>query len=74
MLCFKICFSEPEPVEVEILWVEPEARSHIFFPEPKKRSGGGAEEKWLRNTGKRLLKLVPGTYLCDIMLIDPISE
>ena len=53
MLCIKICFSEPEPVEVEILGVEPEARSHIFFPEPKKRSGGGAEEKWLRNTGKR---------------------
>ena len=33
MFCIKICFLEPEPVGIEILWVE---------PEPNKKYGAGA--------------------------------
>ena len=33
MFCIKICFLEPEPVGIEILWVEPEPNKNLE-PEP----------------------------------------
>ena len=46
MFCIKISFLEPEPVEAELLWVEPEAKKYL---EPEPRKNGSAPQHWLEN-------------------------